>query len=146
VKSDKNQTQARIPRDYRILELDKIRKPYVPTERNFEGIQYAELRKTFDTSYNKIHDELSKAYYDFWRFGESYPVVSDGKRFDKKLTPEESKELFDNLHALLWCRYQASFHDEAVKTKLDKYSIEDGELRLVDTKKKIKELEILVNK
>lgn len=32
-------------------------------QRNFEGIQFEELRKEIDPKYNTVHDELSSCYY-----------------------------------------------------------------------------------
>ena len=38
---------------------------YIPTARNFAGIQFESIRKTLDASFNQEHDDLSSAYYDY---------------------------------------------------------------------------------
>lgn len=81
--------------------------PYTATTRNYIGIQFENIRKTLDAKFNNAHDELSKAYYDYWSEGLSYPW----KSFDKQATPEASKALFDKLHELIFHRCLIAFHD-----------------------------------
>lgn len=80
---------------------------FEPAIRNFDGVQFESLRRTLDDKINQLHDELSIAYYDYWREGKSYPWQG----FDVGTTPEESKVLFDKLHALLFAHYDNLFHE-----------------------------------
>ncbi len=64
-------------------------------KRNFDGIQFAELRKTFDAKFNDVHDELTAAYYGKKPF-RTYGVLD--------------KAMFDKLHGLLFQQYDAQFH------------------------------------
>jgi hypothetical protein len=79
--------------------------------RNYDKIKFEQLRKQIDDTFNLLHDELSKAYYEYWRHGKSYPF----KGFDVQATPEESKKLFDILHGLLFHLYHLKFHGENIK-------------------------------
>ena len=95
---------------------------YIPTARNFAGIQFESIRKTLDVRFNQEHDDLSSAYYDYWSKGLSRPW----KGFDKQATPEASKALFDKLHGLIFQRHLVAFHNANMKLpKLKQYS-EDG--------------------
>lgn len=70
---------------------------WVPPHRNYDGTQFAALRRAVEQSFTQAHDELSEAYYDFWRYGKSRPWCG----YDVQKTPEASKALFDRLHALI---------------------------------------------
>jgi hypothetical protein len=65
-----------------------------PPERNYDRVQFEASRRAVDSPYTKAHDELSAAYYDHWRHGESAPW----RGYDVQPTPEASKVLFDKLH------------------------------------------------
>lgn len=96
--------------------------------RHFAGVQNESLRtakirgQQFDDIFNEIHDRLEESYYGErdvdgtfipgtgWRDGISKPFVIGPHIFDVQSTPEESKELFDTLHGLLWKRYQVAIH------------------------------------
>lgn len=80
-----------------------------PVEANLDGVHFEQVRKhrDLDKRHKAVHDELSDAYYNYWRYGKS-------KRFqgyDVCLSPAESKEQFDRLHALLTPLYDKSFHE-----------------------------------
>ena len=83
--------------------------------RNFDNVQFADSRKKIDDKFNKVHDDLSEAYYDFWKKGESKELVAGGTTYDKADTPEASKELFDKLHALIFDLKDVNFHNENLK-------------------------------
>ena len=68
---------------------------YQRPARNFEGIQFAALRKTVDVRFNAVHDELSAAYYD-------------GTPFRTFGVPD--KATFDKLHGLIFAMYDVAFH------------------------------------
>ena len=57
------------------------------TERNFDNIQFAELRKKVDEKFNDVHDELSECYYDKKPF-RTYGILN--------------KDTFDKLHGLIF--------------------------------------------
>jgi len=84
---------------------------WVPAERNFEKIQFEELRRQIDGVFNTAHDELSDSYYNYWRFGNSKPF----RGFDAQSTLEESKILFDKLHGLIFHLRHLKFHQENLK-------------------------------
>ncbi len=79
---------------------------WTPTERNYVGIQHEDFRRTFDTTFEALHDALSDAYYNFWRQGQSKPFQG----YDVQPTQAESKALFDKLHALIYYHYDIRFH------------------------------------
>lgn len=70
-----------------------------PENRNFDKkVEFVKIRRTLDVPFNDAHDELSEAYYNFWRRGLSHPWQG----YDVQATPEESKRLFDYLHGLIF--------------------------------------------
>lgn len=69
-------------------------------KRNFDGIQFEELRKVVDGKFNDVHDELSDCYYNRKPFRE-YGVLD--------------KETFDGLHGLIWHLYDVALDDENTK-------------------------------
>ena len=69
-------------------------------QRNFNGVQFEELRKEIDPKYNTVHDELSDCYYDKKPF-RNYGVLT--------------KEQFDKLHSLIFQKREVEFHDENLK-------------------------------
>ncbi len=76
------------------------------TQRNYQRVQFGDIRKDFDKPYNRLADELSDAYYNYWKKGKSKPWQG----YDVQPTPERSKELFDKLHGLIWHWYNVNFH------------------------------------
>jgi hypothetical protein len=83
---------------------------FKPETRNLDNIQFANLRQTVDAKFNTAHDELSIAYYDFWKHGQSKPW----KGYDVQATPEESKALFDKLHGLIFHLHELALEAEHV--------------------------------
>lgn len=73
---------------------------YFNETRNFEKIQFEELRKQIDGKYNAIHDELSDCYYNKKPF-RNYGVLT--------------KEQFDKLHSLIFQKREVEFHSENLK-------------------------------
>ena len=69
-------------------------KRWVAPERNYEGIQFAELRHEIESRYNAVHDELTDCYYS----GLPYK--------GRMLTKTE----FDQLHAQIFDRLAVEFH------------------------------------
>jgi hypothetical protein len=63
-------------------------------ERNFDGIQFEDLRRTVDGKFNTMHDELTDCYYN-------------KKPFQGKLL---TKEEFDKFHGLIFHLYIIAFH------------------------------------
>ena len=66
--------------------------------RNFDKIQFSDLRKKVDPAYNKLHDELSDCYYNYWKKGLSKPFVVESNSYDVQATQKENKTLFDKIH------------------------------------------------
>lgn len=108
--------------------------------RNFDKVQHEHLRKKIDAKFNRVHDKLETAYYQFWKKGLSKKFVakrgSDRKpilvfdirpnnpdlmgkavwnkttqEWDTSGVPLSPKELFDKLHGMLWHIYQVRFHE-----------------------------------
>jgi hypothetical protein len=79
---------------------------FVSMTRNFDRVQFEALRREIDGMFNKIHDELSAAYYDYWRHGQSCPWQG----FDVQPTKEASKALFEKLHKLIFEHRDVQFH------------------------------------
>ena len=82
--------------------------------RNFDGIQFEELRKELDHKYNAVHDELSDAYYNQRPFRE-YGILS--------------KDAFDELHGLIFLMRDVEFH-EANLAKAEGGRIPESEYNL----------------
>lgn len=80
---------------------------YKTPARNFHRIRFEKIRSSFDAKYNIAHDELSDAYYSYWKKGLSHAW----KGYDVQATPEQSKTLFDKLHGLIFLKRDVDFHD-----------------------------------
>jgi hypothetical protein len=83
---------------------------YIKPERNYEGVQFGELRKRIEEPYTDLHDELCEAYYDHKPFRE-YGVLN--------------KELYDELHGLIFQLLAVKFHEENLKQPAEKRHSED---------------------
>jgi hypothetical protein len=94
-------------------------------ERNYDNIQFADLRAKIEPEFNKAHDELTEAYYKYWKKGESYRVNIGGQEFDVQKDEKASKELFDKLHGLIFDLLQKAFHEENVKLSIEEKIPED---------------------
>lgn len=88
---------------------------YKAAERNLKNVAHASVRSVIDQKYNDAHDTLSKAYYEHWRNGESFPITIGGSSFDARPTKEESKALFDKLHGLIFELHEVELYNEAKK-------------------------------
>lgn len=67
-------------------------------ERNRDGVADADLRRDVDPVFEALHDGLEAAYYGAWRHGRSQPWQG----YDVQPTPALSKQLFDDLHGLIF--------------------------------------------
>lgn len=76
--------------------------------RNFDAVQFEDLRRRIDPKFNQAHDELSDCYYNYWKEGKSKPFHG----YDVQATLGESKELFDKLHGLIFLYRDVLFHQE----------------------------------
>lgn len=83
--------------------------PWTPPVRNFNGVQFSELRQTLDQKFNDVHDRLTKAYYDGEVFTQNDLTVDFGKM--KKTDPTVAKETFDKLHGLIFLIRDVAFHE-----------------------------------
>ena len=95
--------------------------------RNYDNIQFAELRQNIEQKYNNLHDELSSCYY--------------GKKPFRDMGILD-KETFDKLHGLIFLELEVEFHDAheslSQEKKYQKYS--KSATDLLETKNKIAEL------
>jgi hypothetical protein len=69
---------------------------YIPPNRNFDKIQFADIRKDLDPKFNDIHDELTRCYYGRLSYLD-YGILD--------------KETFDKLHGLIFDHHAVEFHD-----------------------------------
>jgi hypothetical protein len=91
--------------------------------RNFSGVQFESVRARIDPMFNELHDSLEEAFYGDrdkngvfiagtgWRDGASKPWFG----FDVQPTPEQSKQLFDELHGTIWHLHAIVFDGENAK-------------------------------
>lgn len=85
-------------------------------ERNYEGMQFENLRKEVDAPYNEFHDALSIAYYNGIVFNHPW-LKKWGYKYDidfptlKATNPAEAKRLFDEIHALQDWERVKTFHE-----------------------------------
>ncbi len=85
-------------------------KDFSDMKRNFDRIQFSELRKIVDEKFNSVHDELSDCYYNNKSF-RTYGILD--------------KETFDKLHGLIFKMRDVEFHTENLKlAEKDKISEE----------------------
>lgn len=100
-KGEEKQTKDLAPiKQERVFRVDKI-------ERNYKNIRFEDIRRVIDPKYNKLADDLSEAYYNFWKKGLSHPWMG----YDVLDSPQKSKEQFDKLHGLIWLWYDVEFND-----------------------------------
>jgi hypothetical protein len=85
-------------------------KEWKPPTRNFEGVQFENLRKTLDARFNAVHDELSACYYGGKPF-RNYGILT--------------KEQFDKLHGLIFDLRDVAFDEENQKLPEDQKISED---------------------
>ena len=75
--------------------------------RNFDRIQFASLRVKLDPVFNALHDELSVAYYQFWKLGLPQLWIA----YNVEATPAASLLFFNRLHGALFNFYTLAFHE-----------------------------------
>lgn len=99
---------------------------WTPPERNFDGIQLADLRKVVDPKFNTVHDELSDCYYN-------------GKPF--RTFGILTKDKFDKLHSLIFHLRNIAFHQENLKLPVAK-RIPEVEYNYIDASQTEKKSDI----
>lgn len=98
----------------------RITMAYKPAVRNYDNIQFADLRRVVDPQYGEFHDQLTAAYKDggtfkhIWLKQWDYPMEIDFGAL-KATNSTEAKALFDELHALQDWKRQEKFHNENMK-------------------------------
>lgn len=102
-----------------------------PVTRNRQNIRHAEIRDRIDPSFEEIHDNLSDCYYNYWKYGQDKEFKVGSTVYNRQPTLQETKLLFDKLHALLWHIYDVKFDIEnkkqpkAQQIASDEYDIEE---------------------
>lgn len=91
---------------------------YIAPYRNFDKIQFEELRKKIDWKYNQAHDALSQAYY------EGKPFIWQGKDWGIL-----DKNTFEKLQSLLWTKYEIMFYTKNLKQTKPYSESEFNEIR-----------------
>ena len=84
--------------------------------RNYDNIQFADIRATIEQPFNNLHDELTNCYYKYWKNGLSKPF----KGYDVQATLEASKALFEELHGLIFHELSVAFHEYNKQLPKDK--------------------------
>jgi hypothetical protein len=107
-------------------------------QRNFDRIEHEYLRRKIDERFNRVHDKLEDAYYNFWKKGQSKRFVArrdpntrhallvfdirpnnpefmakatwDGSNWNPTPINATPKEVFDKLHGMIWNKYAVKFH------------------------------------
>ena len=110
---------------------------YTKAKRNWQGIEFEELRKKVDPKFNDAHDKLSEAYYGYKRENKNTSVTIGGQviEFNDSKTPEENKEIFDKYHALI-------HHLRAIALDAENKKQDNPDQKLYDRYNKKKEIEI----
>ncbi len=105
LRNKSGQHQKRIDRNKRQIKTRQVYNFKTPA-RNYQRIQFGDFRKNFDKPYNRLADELSDTYYNFWKKGKNKLWQGYGVQ----PTLEQSKKLFDELHGLIWHWYNVNFY------------------------------------
>ncbi len=87
--------------------------------RNFDKIQFEDLRKDIDPKYNNLHDELTDCYYKKISF-RNYGILT--------------KEQFDKLHGLIFLHRDIEFHDKNLERPKEKQYDEKKYNNVMDKK------------
>ena len=87
--------------------------------RNYNRIQFENLRRVIDHKYNQVHDELSDCYYNKKSF-RTYGILN--------------KETFDKLHGLIFLERDIEFHSENMKRPENEKYPEEQYNNIVDEK------------
>lgn len=99
---------------------------YRTTIRNYDNIEFDEIRRAIDDKYNQAHDELSRAYYEkkpfVWR-GKDYGILD--------------KDTFDKLHGLIFLKRDVEFHEYNISLPPDKRIDEKKYNYIIDKKNNI---------
>jgi hypothetical protein len=103
--------------------------------RNYDRIQFERYRRKIDPKFNALHDELENCYYEFWKQGRSKPFQG----YDVQPLREASKELFDQLHGLIFQEHLLALNQEHLISvekepkfeKYMKYDLRDKEGKII---------------
>ncbi|MCK4814575.1 hypothetical protein KA005_02300 [bacterium] len=90
------------------------------SNRNYKGTEFETIKKRLSEKYTIAHDELSIAYYDYWKNEKSHAWNG----YDVQATKNESKVLFDKLHGLIQMKF-----DTAIYTANEKEDVTDQALK-----------------
>lgn len=102
---------------------------YKSQERNFEGIQFADIRKKIDAEFNDAHDELSDCFYNNKEY-KDYGILD--------------KETFDKIHALIFHNREVALADEYEKNS-KYYTDPKLAIYMVENATKIDEIKNVIN-
>lgn len=121
---------------------------FTPPQRNYNNVQAEGLRRKHDAPFTAAHDQLSDAYYNFWKQG-NYTKSWRGYKPDQNATQEEAKALFDKLHGYINAKHEIKLYEENEsdeenfneKIKHGMEVVVDGKTRMQRTKDVIASLE-----
>jgi hypothetical protein len=108
------------------------KRKFVPVERNYDGVQFGELRQQIEKPYNDEHDLLTKCFIEempYRNYGTIDALDEDGSPIldeDGKQVKLLSKEEFEQLHGLIFHCLSVRFHEENMKRSEDERYDEDS--------------------
>jgi len=105
----------------------------IPKSLDYRGVRFGEYRSNLEIYFRQAHDDLTDAYYNYWKKEDSKPVKIGGKTFDKLSTPAQSRTQFDKLHGYIMLLLEKAFHEENVKLPVNE-QIPETQYRYHQTK------------
>lgn len=106
---------------------------------NFKGVRYEHIRRKVDPKYLSLVSKLEECFYgeedsngrrvrvNCWMDDTSKPFSMGGVEYDVQPTTEESRDLFNKLHGLIWKQHAIELHDENQKLPLPPAHLKDDE-------------------
>lgn len=76
--------------------------------RNYENVEHEKLRKLIAPKYDLLHDDLSEAYYDYWKQGKP----KDFQGYDVKSKHKDNLNQYNKLHSLIHAKFEKEMYDE----------------------------------
>jgi hypothetical protein len=96
--------------------IGDLKMPYTPgTWEPNPRVRHGSLRVQIDELAFNIHNALSDAYYNYWKEDISHVVNLGPYTFDKKSTPQETLDYWNQLQRAMTHYYTMYFHSENLK-------------------------------